>query len=729
MQKRMRVLADDEGQKENNPGGTPKFIILANEIANAVVRRDSIDGTLSNLDKLKVFISSEKEELEFLTKGRSAASSSGVELSEAGTLHWMNNFLLLQIGYLSSFQKDMKVPGSQVSEGPWSKYATSLMKETVEILAQLQEYNYQRHCTGRKSSPANYPDVFGFGGNTQVTVPSFQLSEVEIIESANVLSKVLRRTLDMIQHTLIKGKDLSQCISTLKNCIEVFCYFHRCMYMCLPALKSDQNTICNLVRVVAEVSGNMRMAKEAGDVLDQISALFRSLSTRSGFDLEQPPSVLASICSDIIRYCSQSAGSQDPGPPSFNVDENYAFLMDFLEKLRFALRSRDDSVQQKWHLLFRSMEMMMRTASGNTKLIKSILTCLKYFSMSRNIVPFLSNDLPLVSSIAFTVTNLDKSQTQQEKGKKSENLDLDAMNCVTALATKLVSLPSSAFTNHGCSNVIEVLFSIAGPKPGIRIQSETVKGLRLFIKNHTREIYNALSKMPDPQIKSFLEWMILVPANKKASRSVKQAAVTFVLEILFSEHVEYGSKIYALVLEASQELMICEDNSCEVQIVKTLASKLGQRERLEDLANDTCFLSTMLGAATNDKQVPNIRANAMGIIKKMSSNQEIANKLVGMDDFANCVLKFLSFDGNGECSLYRKYVVQIVAQVSEFPHGKKELSKNKELTRAFLLFARKMPEDREGPETDGDDQKGTGKQHVFSKSRILTAAEDLALMN
>jgi hypothetical protein len=727
LQKRMRVQVDENGQKENQPGGTSKFILLANEVANAVVKRDNIDDTLGHLNKLQLFITSENNDLGCIMKG-SPASASGGDLSDAGTLHWMNNFLFLQIGYLSSFQKDTgKAPGSRVTEGPWSKYATSLMKGTVEILAHLQEYNYRRHCTGRKTSP-HYQAGFGYGGNTPMTVPSFQLSEVEITECSNVLSKVLRRTLDMIQHSLVKGKDLSDCISTLRHCVDIFCYFQRSMYMCLPALKSDENTVSNLVRVVAEVSGNAKLAKEGGDVLDKIASLFRSLSTRNGFDLEQPPSVLASICSDIIRYCSQSVKATDNAVPSFNVDENHAFFMDFLEKLRFALQSRDDSVQQKWHLLFRSMELMIRTASRNTKLIKSILTCLKYFSMSRHIVPFLSNDKQLVSSIAITVISPCASPKQKDQ-HKSQSLDLEAMNCITALASKLVSLPTSVFANNGCSNVIDVLFTIAGPKPSSRIQSEVVKGLRLFIRNHTKEIHSALAKMPDPQTTSFLHWMINIPANKKASRSVKQAAITFVLELLFSQDFEFGSKLYAVVLDAAQELMQCEESACEVQIVRILATKVKQRDRLESLANDTSFLSTMLDAATNDKQAPSIRENAMLIIKLVSTKMEIAQKLAGMEDFARCALKFLSFDGNGVCSLYRQYIVETVMQVSGFPQGKKELSANTELTRALLLFARKMREDRNDVVAGDIDKSGPGKEPILSKSRILKIAEDLALMN
>lgn len=402
--------------------------------------------------------------------------------------------------------------------------------------------------------------------------------------------------------------------------------------------------------------------------------------------------------------------------------------MDFLEKLRFALRSRDDSVQQKWHLLFRSMELMIRTASRNTKLIKSILTCLKYFSMSRHIVPFLSNDKQLVSSIAITVISPCASPKQKDQ-HKSQSLDLEAMNCITALASKLVSLPTSVFANNGCSNVIDVLFTIAGPKPSSRIQSEVVKGLRLFIRNHTKEIHSALAKMPDPQTTSFLHWMINIPANKKASRSVKQAAITFVLELLFSQDFEFGSKLYAVVLDAAQELMQCEESACEVQIVRILATKVKQRDRLESLANDTSFLSTMLDAATNDKQAPSIRENAMLIIKLVSTKMEIAQKLAGMEDFARCALKFLSFDGNGVCSLYRQYIVETVMQVSGFPQGKKELSANTELTRALLLFARKMREDRNDVVAGDIDKSGPGKEPILSKSRILKIAEDLALMN
>lgn len=68
-------------------------------------------------------------------------------------------------------------------------------------------------------------------------------------------------------------------------------------------------------------------------------------------------------------------------------------------------------------------------------------------------------------------------------------------------------------------------------------------------------------------------------------------------------------------------------------------------------------------------------------------------------------------------------------QVSGFPQGKKELSANTELTRALLLFARKMREDRNDVVAGDIDKSGPGKEPILSKSRILKIAEDLALMN
>jgi hypothetical protein len=539
----------------------------------------------------------------------------------------------------------------------------------------------------------------------------------------------------MIQHSVIKGQDLSDCMSTIKNCVDIFCYFQRSMYMCLPALKSNENAVSNLVRVVAEVSGNPKLSKEGGDMLDNITNLFKALSTRSGFDLEQPPSVLAAISSDIIRFCSHPSKASGNCVPSFNVDENYAFFMDFLEKLRFALRSRDDSVQQKWDMLFRSMELMMRTADANTKLIQSILTCIKYFSMSRLIVPFLSNDKLLVSSIAVTVTRSrpipsNDPRRQGQDQQKNNDLDLAAMGCLTALSSKLISLPKSAFASNGCANVIDVLFTIAGPKTSPKIQSEVVKGLRLFIRSHTKEIHSSLVKLSETETASFFDWIIHIPASKKASRSVKQAAITFVLEIFFSQHFELGSKLYSSVLEAAQELMLCEENECEVHILRILSTKLKQQDKLEDLANNRTFLSTIIDAATNDKHSSILRHNAMLILKTVAEKEEITKKLTEMEEFTKCALKFLSFDGNGQFSRYRRYVIEIIFQVSQFSESKKDLSKHKDLIRALLSFARNMREDCSSHVTGGDsDTKSNDtKDTAISKSSLLSLSEELALM-
>lgn len=717
VQKRMRVAVDENGKKEKTVG-LSCLIVVAEQLADAVVKRDDVDQTQALLNKLRLSVTHEVDELKSMMNG--TPTSSGKELSDADTLHWMNNFLFLQIGYLSSFHRKRNNPRPGTNEGPWSRYATSLMNATVSLLLYLQEYNYQRHCYASKANRGHYQSAFAFGGNESLVTPPFQLSEVEIKECANVLSKVIRRTLDKMQYRMLKGAESAECMGTLRNSVEIFCHFQKCMYLCLPAMKSDENTISNLVRVVAEVSGNAKWAKDNGDILDKIASFFKALSTRTGFDIEQPASVLASTCTDVIRFCAQQAKDTDQIAPPCNIDENYAFFMDFLEKLRYSLRSRDDSVQQKWHLLFRAMDLMLKTATGNVKLIKSILTCLKYFAMSRQIVPFLTNDRQLVGGIAFAVTGTgtpNGRNTDVQQNDRQKEQSLEAMNCITALASKLVTLPpggSGHFASTGCSNIIDILFSIAAHKTSTKIQSEVVKGIRLFIRHHKKEMVIALTNMQNTPRKTLLYWIIHIPANKKVSRSVKEAAITIILELLFSEQVDGVTELFIDVLDAAKELMTCEERVCEEQIVRILATKITQLDRLEHLADDTAFLSTMLDTAINDKQLLSIRQNAILIIKLVSTSVKIGGKLAKMEEFGVCVVKFLSFHGNGKCSLCRDHIIETIISIASLEKNMECLAENKDVMSALCSFANKLPR-----------ESNTSKTTVSKKSKLLYVVKEL----
>ena len=424
-QKRTRV--DENGQQEPH-ADVSKFISLATDLGNAVVRRTDIDQTLALLNNIHLLITSEKDVLQCIMNGGPQETPMH-DLSDRETLHWLNNFFFLQIGYLSSFKKRAV---NIVEDGPWSRYASALIEGTVNVLLHLHEYNYQRHCVASKMSPGHYARA-NFGARDALPlVSSIQLTEAEIKECANVLCKVIRRTLDKLQYMVSKGIAPTECMSTLRTSIGILCLVQKSMYSSTPALKNDESTMDTLVRVVAEASGSVQLTTEGDVILDQTASLLKMLSARTGYDVDQSLSVLASVCADITRSCSWKFAKPMDHPSYSNPDENCAYLMSFLEKLRISLRSRDNSVQEKWHLLFRSMEVMLKTARGNTKLVKAVLTCVKYFSMSRHIVPFLSNDKQLINSIAFVATT---SSGRNNSDRQHKEQSLEAMQCVTVLAS------------------------------------------------------------------------------------------------------------------------------------------------------------------------------------------------------------------------------------------------------------------------------------------------------
>jgi len=679
-QKRRRC--DKENVHEHIPESKPfDFITLAQDISTAIIGRKEVGVALGHLDKLSRIIVSGTTSLKSSAINGTNTRDSENDQLDADTMHWMNNFLILQLGYLSSFKNEKNVLGIEGS-GPWSAFATTLMGRMMSILFSLHDCNAQRISAGEK---VPLEDAINVGCSRRHRVqPSMQLSGDEVKECSNIICKVIRRALDKAS-TLESGSSRSNSMATIRNGVGILCLVQKCSYNAASALKSDENIMTTLVRLTADISGSSDLLQDGSTILDETALFLKALASRTDFEVEQPYSALASVCADIIQLCSPHTMAPISLTTSMSIfDDQYAFLMRHLEQLRSALHSRTDCIHDRWEMLFRSVVNILRSSTSNTKLVKAILTCIKYFSTSRYIAPFLSNDKNLVSSIMFTVAVGDGLHDNTIPSKRTKCMSTEAIECITLLASKLVTC-TGPLVNEGCYNIVEMLLSIASDELSTHVQSEIMKGLRIFTMNHVNEIVTSLKRMDESERKAVLQWVIHIPANKKASRSTKEAAVLFMLKILFAEFIIVGSELYTDILEACQELVQCDDRTCEEALINMLATNSKNLQKLYPLSRDVCLLSTLLATANNRRRHPIMRQKAMMVLKVVTHDEETASVLVKMNAFTQCVTKFLSLDN--DCVICRQDVLESTICMADFPLCAKALCRNNQVMTSILSYA------------------------------------------
>ena len=175
---------------------------------------------------------------------------------------------------------------------------------------------------------------------------------------------------------------------------------------------------------------------------------------------------------------------------------------------------------------------------------------------------------------------------------------------------------------------------------------------------------------------------------------VNSAAITFLLELLFYQNIKIQTELYADVMSACKKLMEYKDSICEEQFVQIVTKRLTESDKVENLANDVSFLAAVITTVNNNKLDSHIRADAMHIINVVSCNVEISKKLARMKDFARCITRLLSFDGDGEeCVLCRHHAIKTLIQVASFPVCQRYLEVHKELLNNVSEFAYKMQSD------------------------------------
>lgn len=679
-QKRKRC--DKENVYEHIPESKSfDFITLAQDISNAIVGRKEVAVVLGHLDKLSDAIASDTTLLNSAIINGTNARDSENDLLDADTMHWMNNFLILQLGYLSSFTNDKNVTGIEGS-GSWSAFVSTLMKRMISILFSLHDCNAQRISAGEKVLLEDAINV-GYSRGRQIQA-SMQLLGDEVKECSNIICKVIRRALDKAS-TLESGSSRTNTMATIRNGVGILCLVQKCSYNAASALKSDETTMNTLVRLTADISGSSDLLQDGITILDETVLLLKALASRTGFEVEQPYSALASVCADIIQLCSPHKMAPISLSTSMNIfDDHYAFLMRHLDQLRSALRSRTDCIHDRWDMLFRSIVIILRSATRNTKLVMAILSCIKYFSSSRYIAPFLSNDKNLVSSIMFTVAVGDGQHDTTIPRENTKDISIEAIKCITLLASKLVTC-TGPLVDKGCYNIAEMLLSIASDELSTHVQSEIIKGLRIFTKNHINEIFTSLKRMDESERKEVLQWVIHIPANKKASRSTKEAAVLFMFEVLFAEFIIVGSELYTDILEACQELVQCDDRNCEEALINVLAANSKHFQKLYPLSRDVCLLSTLLDTANDKRRHPTMRQKAMMVLKVVTHDEETVSEIVNMNAFTQCVTKFLSLDNDSV--ICRQDVLEIIICMAEFPLCAKALCRNNQVMTSILSYA------------------------------------------